>query len=223
MIIKMKYILKKVGLAIVCSLFFIQSNAQSGIKIAFERQTILKEDAVKGLPEYIRERALTLVQSSKRASTMTIQGNKVYYEITAHEQKEVSKGITKVDDPKSDVQFVSNMSVSTSYTPLKIIKDYKTNSYKEIVNNKVTTEKLPKTSWKYTNNKKNILGYSCVEAIGVYKNQQLTVYFTKALPGVASPDKLPFVNGVILEYQYGHAFGKAIKVEKNQPLITKFF
>jgi hypothetical protein len=27
----------------------------------------------------------------------------------------------------------------------------------------------------------------------------------------------------ILEYQYGHVFGKAIKVERNQPLITKFY
>ena len=218
----MKYIFKKVGLVILCSLFFLQSNAQSGIKVVFERQTILKEDAVKGLPEYIRERALKLVQSSKRESTMIIQGSKVYYEIIGHEQKEVGKGITKVNDPKSNVLFVSNMSVTNTYNPLKIIKDYKTNSYKEIVNNKVTTEKLPKTSWKYTNNKKIILGYSCLEAIGVYKDQPLTVYFTKALPGVASPDKLPFVNGVILEYQYGHAFGKAIKVERNQPLITKF-
>lgn len=218
----MKYIFKKVGLVILCSLFFLQSNAQSGIKVLFERQTILKEDAVKGLPEYIRERALKLVQSSKRESTMTIQGSKVYYEIIGHEQREVGKGITKVNDPKSNVLFVSNMSVTNTYNPLKIIKDYKTNSYKEIVNNKVTTEKLPKTSWKYTNNKKIILGYSCLEAIGVYKDQPLTVYFTKALPGVASPDKLPFVNGVILEYQYGHAFGKAIKVERNQPLITKF-
>lgn len=222
MIIKMKDTYKRVGLAIVCSLFFLQSNAQSGIKVVFERQTILKEDAVKGLPEYIRERALKLVQSSKRESTMTIQGSKVYYEIIGHEQKEVGKGITKVNDPKSNVLFVSNMSVTNTYNPLKIIKDYKTNSYKEIVNNKVTTEKLPKTSWKYTNNKKIILGYSCLEAIGVYKDQPLTVYFTKALPGVASPDKLPFVNGVILEYQYGHAFGKAIRVERNQPLITKF-
>jgi GLPGLI family protein len=222
MIIKMKYIFKKAGLVIICSLFFLQSNAQSGIKVVFERQTILKEDAVKGLPEYIRERALKLVQSSKRESTMTIQGSKVYYEIIAHEQKEVGKGITKVNDPKNNVLFVSNMSVTNTYNPLKIIKDYKTNSYKETVNNKVTTEKLPITSWKYTNNKKIILGYSCLEAIGVYKDQPLTVYFTKALPGVASPDKLPFVNGVILEYQYGHVFGKATKVERNQPLITKF-
>jgi hypothetical protein len=61
----------------------------------------LKEDAVKGLPEYIRERALKLVQNNKQESTMTIQGNEVYYEIIAQEKEEVSKGITKVDDPKA--------------------------------------------------------------------------------------------------------------------------
>jgi hypothetical protein len=59
----------------------------------------LKEDAVKGLPEYIRERALKLVQNNKQESTMTIQGE-VYYEIIAQEKEEVSKGITKVDDQK---------------------------------------------------------------------------------------------------------------------------
>jgi hypothetical protein len=80
----------------------------------------LKEDAVKGLPEYIRERALKLVQNNKQESTMTIQGNEVYYEIIAQEKEEVSKGITKVDDPA--VQFVSNMSISTSHSPLKILK-----------------------------------------------------------------------------------------------------
>jgi hypothetical protein len=48
-----------------------------GIKVVFEKQTILKEDAVKGLPEYIRERA-KLVQNNKQESTMTIQGNEVY-------------------------------------------------------------------------------------------------------------------------------------------------
>jgi hypothetical protein len=32
---------------------------------------------------------------------MTIQGNEVYYEIIAQEKEEVSKGITKVDDPKA--------------------------------------------------------------------------------------------------------------------------
>jgi hypothetical protein len=71
----MKDTYKRVGLAIVCSLFFLQSNP-IGIKVVFEKQTILKEDAVKGLPEYIRERALKLVQNNKQESTMTIQGTK---------------------------------------------------------------------------------------------------------------------------------------------------
>jgi hypothetical protein len=38
------------------------------------------------------------------------------------------------------------------------------------------------------------------------------VYFTKELKAIASL-LLPFVNGVILEYQYGHKYGKAIKVK----------
>jgi hypothetical protein len=59
-------------LYVVC---FFYSNP-IGIKVVFEKQTILKEDAVKGLPEYIRERALKLVQNNKQESTMTIQGTK---------------------------------------------------------------------------------------------------------------------------------------------------
>jgi hypothetical protein len=58
------------------------------------------------------------------------------------------------------------------------------------------------------------LGYTCYEAVE-FNNQQLIVYFTKELKAIASPTKLPFVNGVILEYQYGHKYGKAIKVEES--------
>jgi hypothetical protein len=47
------------------------------------------------------------------------------------------------------------MSISTSHSP--IIKDYKTNSYKETVNNIVTTE-TAKNLLKYTNNKKKFWG-----------------------------------------------------------------
>jgi hypothetical protein len=60
----------------------------------------LKEDAVKGLPEYIRERALKLVQNNKQESTMTIQGTKFIMKLYK-EKEEVSKGITKVDDPRA--------------------------------------------------------------------------------------------------------------------------
>jgi hypothetical protein len=58
----MKDTYKRVGL-VVCSLFFLQSKIP--IKVVFEKQTILKEDAVKGLPEYIRERALKSRITSK--------------------------------------------------------------------------------------------------------------------------------------------------------------
>jgi hypothetical protein len=66
---------------------------------------------------------------------------------------------------------------------------------------------------KYTIIKKNF-GYSCVEAVGFIKPAVDSILYKGFMRGVASPDK-PFVNGVILEYQYGHVFGKAIKVERN--------
>jgi hypothetical protein len=57
------------------------STVLINIKVVFEKQTILKEDAVKGLPEYIRERALKLV-NNKQESTMTIQGTKFIMKCT---------------------------------------------------------------------------------------------------------------------------------------------
>lgn len=57
----------------------------------------------------------------------------------------------------------------------------------------------------------------------VYNHKQLKVYFTKDLYVFGSPSKLPFIDGVVLEYNYNQSAGKATKVELNQPAITKFF
>jgi hypothetical protein len=50
-----------------CLVCAFQINAQTGITILFETQTNLKEDAVKGLPAYIRASALKQLQSIKRS------------------------------------------------------------------------------------------------------------------------------------------------------------
>jgi GLPGLI family protein len=213
---------KKVLLVVLFSLCFFQVNAQTAIAILFETQTNLKEDAVKGLPAYIRASALKQLQSIKGESFMTIQGDKVYFEIKPQEKEETNKGIIDANGTEGKVLFAKNLSVSTQYRSVKLIKDYKTNTYTEKTNNKLQTEKLPTVEWKFTNKKKVILGYTCYEAVGQFNNQQLIVYFTKELKAIASPTKLPFVNGVILEYQYGHTYGKAVKVKMNQALIANF-
>lgn len=219
---KMEVKVKKVLLVVLFSLCFFQVNAQTAIAILFETQTNLKEDAVKGLPAYIRASALKQLQSMKEESFMTIQGDKVYFEIKPQEKEETNKGIIDANGTEGKVLFAKNLSVSKQYRSVKLIKDYKTNTYIEKTNNKLQTQKLPTVEWKFTNKKKVILGYTCYEAVGQFNNQQLIVYFTKELKAIASPTKLPFVNGVILEYQYGHTYGKAVKVKMNQALIANF-
>jgi hypothetical protein len=61
-----------------CLVCAFQINAQTGITI-YLKHRILKEDAVKGLPAYIRASALKQLQSIKEESFMTIQGDKVYF------------------------------------------------------------------------------------------------------------------------------------------------
>lgn len=213
---------KKGLLVILISLGFFQINAQKAIAILYETHTNLKEDALKGLPAYIRASALKQLQSIKGESFMTIQGDKVYFEIKPQEKEETNKGIIDANGTEGKVFFAKNLSVSRQYRSVKLIKDYKTNTYIEKTNNNLQTEKLPIVEWKFTNKKKVIIGYTCYEAVGQFNDLQLVVYFTKELKVIASPNKLPFVNGVVLEYNYGHTYGKAVKVKMNQALIANF-
>jgi GLPGLI family protein len=213
---------KKGLLVILISLGFFQINAQKAIAILYETHTNLKEDALKGLPAYIRASALKQLQSIKGESFMTIQGDKVYFEIKPQEKEETNKGIIDANGTEGKVLFAKNLSVSRQYRSVKLIKDYKTNTYIEKTNNNLQTEKLPIVEWIFTNKKKVIIGYTCYEAIGQFNDLQLVVYFTKELKVIASPNKLPFVNGVVLEYNYGHTYGKAVKVKMNQALIANF-
>lgn len=81
---------------------------------------------------------------------------------------------------------------------------------------------MPKVKWDYTNKTKKVLGYNCLEATTTYKNNKLTVFFTKELKTNGSPDELPFLDGVILEYRYSRFYVKAVKVDLQAPLITNF-
>jgi hypothetical protein len=61
---------------------------------------------------------------------MTIQGDKVYFEIKPQE-KETNKGMIDANGTEGKVLFAKNLSVSTQYRSVKLIKDYKTNTYTE--------------------------------------------------------------------------------------------
>jgi hypothetical protein len=58
-----------------------------------------------------------------------------------------------------------NLSVSTQYRSVKLIKDYKTNTYTEKTNNKLQTEKITNSENGSSPIRKVILGYTCYEAV----------------------------------------------------------
>ncbi|UQD55232.1 GLPGLI family protein [Flavobacterium sp. K5-23] len=214
--------MKKVLLFVLFSFFCFESDAQTGITILFETQYTIKEESLKSLPAYIRANAIKQSESIKEESYMSIQDNKVYFEIKLQVKEKTNKGMINTNGTAGDVLFAKDLSVSKSYSAVKLIKDYETNTYVKKINNDLVTEKLQVVQWKFTNKKKVILGYSCYEAVALFNKQQLTVYFTEDLKVVGSPSYLPFINGVVLAYTYGNNIATAVKVETNQTLISNF-
>lgn len=215
--------MKNIFLLVIFVFFSSAISAQTGIKVFFETQKTIKEESLNYLPVHIRAAALKQLQSIKEESYMLIQNNKVYYETIAQNKEVTNKGIINTKGSDNNVIFVKDLSMTVTSKTSKLVKDYKAKTIKTKINNELVTEKLPLVVWKITNKKKNILGFKCFEAISVYNHKQLTVYFTKDLYVFASPSKLPFIDGVVLEYNYNQSAGKATKVELNQPAITKFF
>ena len=214
--------MKKKLLFIMFILIGFDSYAQTAIKISFETQTIIKEESLKSIPVHIRAAALQQLLSIKKQSIMIIQDRKVYFESKHSEQEVVNKGVINTKEAENGVLFTKDLSTSVSFSAIKLIKDPKTNTYVTRDKKELLSKKIPVVEWKITNKQKKILGYRCYEAMTTYKNQILKVYFTKEMKVIASPDTFPFINGVVLEYNYGQTFGKVVKVEMNQPVIINF-
>lgn len=214
--------MKNVLLLIIFSFVCFHCTAQKKIKIIFETQTIIKEESLKKLPEYIRADAVKQLQSVRKVSYMTIQSNKVYYEMLAQNIDVNKKGLIDRSGSENGILFAKDLSMSTSIRAVKLIKDYKTNTFIVKIKNKLVTEKLPVIEWNFTSKQKNILGYVCNEATTTFKNQLLTVYYTKEFKVAGSPSTLPFIDGVVLAFNYGHNFSTAVKIDMNQQLITNF-
>ncbi len=205
-------------------IFFLLSNvlhSQSGITIHFELQTNITRDMLKGMPESLKDDMIKDVREAKKESIMSIQGADVYCETIAKTiSKEVDLSTQK--GANNNGKKVIDSSFDVNYKGKKLIKNYTSNTYSERENGKIVTHKLPKASWVYTNRKKKIIGFNCFEATTTFNNHKLTVYYTKEIASKASPNKLPFIDGVILEYKYSFFTAKAIKIKRQQPLITNF-
>jgi GLPGLI family protein len=205
-------------------IFFLLSNflhSQSGITIHFELQTNITRDMLKGMPESLKDEMIEDVREAKKESLMSIQGANVYCETIA---KTISKEVNLLTQKESNNngKKVINSSFDANHKGQKLIKNYNSNTYSERENGKIITHKLPKAKWVYTNRKKKIIGFNCFEATTTFNNHKLTVYYTKDIAFKASPNKLPFIDGVILEYKYSFFTAKAIKIKRQQPLITNF-
>lgn len=210
-------------LKIILVLFSINCFSQNTIKITYENKAIILAEQLKDLPKIVQEKAIKQIEESAIISTLNIKDLTSFYssETKSLENKELGTIATKIIDGKK-VNY-NDLSTTIESSKIKFSKSASKNTYTEMINGKLISKYLQKTKWKKGTKIKKILGYNCKEAIGIFNKKKLTVYYTTELNAKASPDLLPFTDGVILEYNTGTRQGIAIKVELNEPNITDFF
>lgn len=204
-------------------LFFIThaGYSQTGITVYYEAQTLITKDALKGIPEMLKADMLKQVNAIKTQSILYLQGNENLYHSKGKDFMKNEDNLQNKKNNKIGSTIISS-SIEVNANELKLIKNVKKDNYLTKENGKLVSTPLPKVTWKFTNKTKIIAGYTCFEATTTYKNYKLTVFFTKELREKGSPYKLPFLDGVILEYNYSHFYMKAVKIDLETPLITKF-
>jgi GLPGLI family protein len=124
---------------------------------------------------------------------------------------------------KKDNVTVMDSETSISAKKIEIKKDFVRQNYIVKENKKLVIKPIEKVKWVISKKPKKILNYNCFLATTTFKGQKLEVYFTKEITGNASPEKLPFINGVILEYKTTTKTSIATQVQFNQPDVTNFF
>ncbi|OAB28160.1 hypothetical protein FBFR_09985 [Flavobacterium fryxellicola] len=196
-------------------------SSQFVVAIHYQKQTLLTKDLVKGLPDSLKDEMIKQVNEIKSESVLYIQGNENLYHVKS---KDVIKNNDNLKNNKNDKTGATIISSSFEHSSKekKLIKNFKNNNYTIKENGKLVAHKLPKAIWKYTSKTKKVAGYNCFEATTTFNNHKLTVFFTRELWTKGSPDKLPFLDGVILEYNYSHFYVKAVNVDLQVPLITNF-
>lgn len=194
-------------------------SAQSNVKITFSNAVNATISQIKSKsPEKVQNHALRRIRSARFLSYMSIEKEFVYYETKAKtiDNKESEKIVT------SATTYYEMPSVQITIPEKKYLKNSKENTIESYVDKQLLKEKLPLIAWKKTSKQKEILGYNCSEAKGILKGKPVTIWYTTQLKGVGSPEKIPFIKGVILEYTADKRSGVATKVEFNQPKIENF-
>lgn len=193
--------------------------SQNTTFISFAEKQIVSKEMLEKAPPMLRDVIQKQLNNTIILSKVFIKNNIVYYR-TIQTNKQIN-----VDGEFSKTGNISHRDSETTITnkPVKIRKDFLKQNYTTISNKKTTITPLEKVKWVITKKTKKILNYNCFLATTTYKGQKLEVYFTKEIPGNASPEKLPFINGVILEYKTPTKTSIATQVQFNQPDVTNFF
>ena len=193
--------------------------SQESTVIKYAESKIIKKEMLTSVPAAMKDFVLAQIQAMKSTSTLTFFENTHFYKLSS-----TKKNVNKKGDINSDSGGTYKDAKGTITARDELIsKNALQNTYQIYEDNKLISKPLERVSWKISKNTKKILNYNCYKAVAVYNKKPLTVYFTTEIKGKASPNKYPFINGVILEYYDGGRTGIATDVSFNQPNIKKFF
>ena len=210
--------LKKIVLILVLIQFQF-SFAQNTTVISFEEKMMVSKEMLKKVPPMLRDVMQKQLNNTVVLSKVFFRDNSNYYQ-----SNETNKQINLNGNvAKKDNVTVMDTETTIRSKPIRIKKDFAQQNYSMIENKKTINKPLEKVKWIVTNKTKKILSYNCFLAYTTFKGQKLEVYFTKEISGNASPEKLPFINGVILEYKTTTKTSIATQVQFNQPDVTNFF
>jgi GLPGLI family protein len=204
-------------------LFVATGFGQNTTKITFASKPHIQIEHLKDLAEEIQEITLQQLKKTIFIETMRIDETYVYFETKPQVKEETKEGDLASKLANGKMQTTKQITTTMNSPVNKYRKNAKENNYAEKIDGHLATKDLPSVSWVIGTNTKKILGYVCLSAVGKYDNKIIKIYFTKELSYKASPELIPFIDGVVLEYDNGFMSGIATKIEKNQPDVKDFF
>lgn len=207
---------------IVLIIFLLQFKftfSQNTTIISFTEKPIVSKEMLEKVPPMLRDVIKKQLNNTIILSKVFFKNNFIYYQsIETNKQINLNGNVAKKDNIT-----VMDTETSISKKKINIKKDFVKQNYIVRENSKFVTKSLEKVKWVISKKTKKILNYNCFLATTTFKGQKLEVYFTKEIPGNASPEKLPFIGGVILEYKTATKKSIATLVQFNQPDVKNFF
>jgi GLPGLI family protein len=193
--------------------------AQNTTIISFEERVIVSKEMLENAPPMLRDLLKKQLNNTIFLSKVHFKDNIIYYSSyetdnqTNVNGKIAKKGNTTYSDSETIIKTKS----------VKLKKDFLKQNYTTLSQNKLTAKPLEKVKWVVSKKTKKILNYNCFLATTTFKGQKLEVYYTKEIAGSATPEKLPYINGVVLEYRTPTKTCIATQVQLNQPNVKNFF